>query len=582
VGPRSVGFPGPVTDAVVSPNGTTLAFVDGQGNIAVSHLDGTGVRVLTATDAGVRRAQPTFEDGGAEIVFSERGSDGVWRLKEVASDGHDDLTAQKTDPTVPETRPDHGRDTAPSATWFQASHDEAARSVLVYVHRTAGGAVNVYLADRNQRGFGATPLLSGRAPAVSPTGDEVAFIGPTGQIEVQAIPVPGRRPHPVQITWGAHPTGHLAWSPDGHRLLFSTRRDVESVSSSPVRPGHNPVRVVVAHPGVASMGTLASPAVGTYAGDPVTVALDVSRAHFVSGDSPAMDESSGFGMSWANTVTLVSATDPSAAAPAAAMADGGPVLFVRDGRLDPAVRDEIVRLLRRPRGLRTHPTVDIVGSTSAVPDSVASELHTLGFKVRRFDPQAAAADAASVVHGAFESYVVVSATDLPAVASSVGSQIPVLLTDGSTMPAETAARIDHTPGYAGPPTVYAVGQQAQAAVRSSWLGKGRFHIVDVGGLDPYADSLAAVQRLYDAPGRLGVATGSSWQDTLIATMVGPTLVVDEQQGLATATRAWLAASEPAMRAVYVFGGTARLAEAVGGAVYGDRFVVRRSPTDILG
>lgn len=581
VGRRSVRFPGPVTDAVLSPNGTSLAFVDGQGNIAVSHLDGTAVRVLTSTDSGVRRAQPTFEDGGSEIVFSERGHDGVWRLKEAASDGHDGLTAQKADPTVPETKPDHGHDTAASATWFQASHADTARSVLVYEHRTSAGTVKVYLADRNQRGFGATPLLPGRAPAVSPTGDAVAFIGAGGQVEVQALPIPGRRPHPAQITWGAHPTGHLAWSPDGHRLVFSTRRDVESVSTSPVRPGHNPPRVVLGHPGVASLGTVAVPTVGTYAGDPVTTALDVSRARFVSGVGQPMVESEGLGVSWASTVTLVSATDPTAAAPAAAMAGGGPVLFVRDGRLDPAVRDEIVRLLRRPRGMRMHPTVDIVGSTSAVPGSVASELTALGFAVRRFDPLTAADDAARVIRGAYESYVVVSGSDLPAIASSVGGTTPVLLTDGSTMPAATATRINRMPRDVGLPTVYAVGQQAQAAVRSAWVGKGRFRIVDVGGQDPYDTSLEALQRLYDSPGRVGVTTGSSWQDTLIATMVGPTLVVDGGHGLATATRAWLASSEPALREVYVFGGTANLAEAAGRATYGDRFVVRRSPPDIL-
>jgi hypothetical protein len=503
----------------------------------------------------------------------------------VAADGHDDLTAQKADPTVPETTTDHGHDTAPSATWFQASHTDTARSVLVYEHRTSAGAVKVYLTDRNQRGFGATPLLPGRAPAVSPTGDAVAFIGAGGQVHVQALPVPGPRPHPVQLTWGAHPTGHLVWSPDGRTLAFSTRRDVESVSTGPLRPGHNPARVVLPHPGVASMGTRTLPAIGTYGGDPVTVALDVSRARFVSGADQPPDESATLGVSLARTVTLVSATDPTAAAPAAAMAGGGPVLFVRDGRLDPAVRDEIVRLLRRPRGMRMHPTVDIVGSTSAVPDSIASQLRTLGFHVRRFDPLAAADDVAKVLRGAVESYavesyVVVSGSDLPAIASSVGSTTPVLLTDGSAMPASTATRINRMPHVDSLPTVYAVGQQAQAAVRSSWPGKGRFRIVDVGGPSHYANSLEAVQDLYDAPGRVGVTTGSSWQDTLIATMVGPTLVVGDGHGLATATRAWLASSEPALLGVYVFGGPSRLAGAVGAAAYGDRFVVRRSPTDI--
>ena len=55
-----------------------------------------------------------------------------------------------------------------------------------------------------------------------------------------------------------------------------------------------------------------------------------------------------------------------------------------------------------------HPTVDIVGSTIAVPESVASQVQALGLKVRRFDPATAAADAVSTVRGDYQSYVVVS------------------------------------------------------------------------------------------------------------------------------------------------------------------------------
>lgn len=582
VGGRAVQFPGTVTDAVASPNGLALAFVDGQGNIALARLDGTGVRPLTATDPGVRRAQPTFEDGGSEIVFSERGHDGVWRLKEVASDGHDDLTANKPDPTVAETRETHGGDTAASATWFQASHADTARSVMVFQHRAAKGPVKVYVSDRNQRGFGAAPLLNGRAPAVSSDGSKVAFIGHDGQIEVQSLALDGSKTHPTEVTWSAHPTGHLAWSPDGRRIAFSTGRDVESVASTPARPGRNPVRVVLRHPGVASFAALAGPLVGTYGGDPVRAAVDVSRAHYVDGVDLPMDESSSLGVSSATRVVLVSATDPSAAAPAAAMANAQPILFVRDGRLAPRVRREIVRLLTPPRHAGIHPVVDIVGSTSAVPDSVASQLQGLGLKVRRFDPTAAAADALSAVHGSqYGSYVVVSATDLPAIVSSVGTDSPVLLTDGSTMPAATAAKLDRMPRVNGRPTVYAVGEQAQAAVRSAWSGKRPLRIVDLGGPDPYANSLAAVQGLYDAPGRVAVATATDWQDSLIATMVGPALVVDEQQGPEAAVQSWLAASQAAMRQVYVLGGPAGLARTVGHAAYGDRFALRHSPTDIL-
>ena len=575
---RDVTFPGPVSEAVVSPNGLVIGFVDGQGDIATARLDGTGLRVLTSTDPGVRRAHPTFEDGGSEIVFSERGHDGVWRLKEVAADGHDQLELGKPDPTVEETKPDHGHDTAPNATWSQASHADSARSVLVFEHRTSRGRVKVYVADRNQRGFGPSPLLDGRSPAVSPTGDRIAFIGTAGQIQVQRLDA---RPRPRQVTWGAHPVGHLAWSPDGRRIFFSTSSDVESVSSIPLSPGHNPADVVLHHAGVASPGTVSRPAVGTFPGtDPVTAALAVSRARFVDGTQVPVDESSGYGVSWADHVTLVSTDDRTAAAPAAAIARGGPILFLPDGRLDPRVRDEILRLMQRPQGFRRG-MVDIVGSPTAVSDSVMSELQSAHVRVSRFDPTTGAADVADALQGRDQTYVVVSQDDLSAVASSASATDPVLLTDGSTMPAATAAELDRMARdrYSATPAVYAVGRDAQAAVRSSWPGKRPFTIVDVGGTDVAGDSLAAVQGLYDAPGRLSVATSADWRAMLIAGMAGPTLVV-AHRGLTPGASEWLAASQAVMRNVYVVGGSSALATTAGQAVFGDRYVLRRSPTDI--
>jgi hypothetical protein len=580
---RVVRFPGPVTDATVSPNGMALAFVDGDGNIALAHLDGTGVRVLTSTDPGVRRAQPTFEDGGSEIIFSERGHDGVWRLKEVAADGHDDLGAGRPEPAVAETADDGGHDTAPSATWFQAAHDETARSVLVFEHRTPGGTTKIYLADRNQRGFGSSPLLPGRAPSVSPTGDRVAFIGPSGQIRVLTLAA-GRGS--TQVTWGARPTGHLAWTPDGRQIMFATPHDVESVSSLVLRPGHNPVRVVVPRPAVVSTATSARPTVGTYEGtDPVSAALAVSRARFVDGTDLPVGEADDLGIARADHVTLVSTADPAAAAPAAAIAAGGPVLFLPDGRLVPEVRDEIIRLLQHPRGFHLPAHVDIVGTERDVPVAVDHALRGLtGLRVhvRRFSPSTAASDAAGAARGPSTTYVVVSSGDLPAIASSVSAGYPILLTDGSTLPATTATKLAHMPhDLDQPPTVYAVGSDAQEAVRSSSAGTRTFQVVDVGGgSDDYSDSLAVVGELYDAPGRLSVTTAADWRDLLIATMAGPALVVDARQGPSTAARDALAAGEAVLRSVYVVGGPRSLPRAIGRAVYGDRFVLRREPADI--
>ncbi|HET7386018.1 MAG TPA: hypothetical protein VFJ19_05060 [Nocardioidaceae bacterium] len=591
VGRDDVSFPGPVLDAAVSPNGTQIAYVDGDGNISTARLDGTGVRVLTSTDPGVRRAHPTFEDGGSEIVFTERGTDGVWRLKEVASDGHDELTSGRKDPTVAETSHDHGRDTAPSATWFQTSHAHVARSVMVFQHRTAKGVAKVLISDRNQRGFGASALLRGRSPAVSPAGDSFAFIAPNGQIDVQTLPMPRKRngrlaPHPRQITWGAAPTGHLGWSPDGRTLVFSTAHDVETVDADPPpEADHNPTTVVLQHRGVGSLGSTAVPSVGVYSGDAVDLALDVSRAHWTRGLDPAVSAGPSMGLVAANRVTLMDPRDAGAAAVAAVLAgdDRGPVLFVRGGRLDPEVGAEINRILDWGRGSKRYSRVDIVGDEETVPDSVAAAIRAMGYRVRRIDPGDPAVVAASAVHYQPSAYIVVSRTDLPAVLSSVGTGTPVLLTDGTRMADATAQRLNRLardPGFT--PTVYAVGTQAQAAVRTSWPGKRHFRIEDVGGPDPYANSLDVTRSLYDGPGRIAVSTTASWQAALVASTIGPALLIDESHGMESATSDWLSSSEASLRGIYALGGSAGLPDQVGHAVFGPtHFDVVRQPHDIV-
>lgn len=583
IGDHDVRFRGPVTDAAVSPNGTHLAYVDGHGNIAVARLDGTGARALTSTDHAVRRSQPTFEDGGSEIIFSERGADGVWRLKGLATDGHDDLAKKGREPTLVETKPDHGGDTAPSATYHQTSHTRSATSRIVFQHRTRDGVDQVYILDRNQRGPGASALLPGSSPAVAPTGDRVAFIEPNGQLAVQRLPLPaphGRpRPNPQQITWVARPTGHLAWSPDGTRLVFSTDHDVESVSATPVAPGSNPATVVSPRPGVAAWAGTATPSVGWYeASDPVAAAVRVSRAHFVDGRHAPMDDTSSVGVAWRDRVTLVSADDPSSAAVAATVAAGGPLLFTRGDGLDPRVAAEITRILRMPRGTGRSGTVDLVGGADAIPSGMEAAVRQLGFKTRRIDPSDAPSAAAKAARGRYETYVVVSSTDLAGVVAGMGTYDPVLLTEGSTMPAATARKLDHMPHYSGGrPTVYAVGVEAQSAVAAQWPGQHPFRVVDVGGQSPAADSLGVVAAVYDAPVSVAVSA-SAWRDQLIASMIGP--VLTSGHGLEKGARSWLSLSEAALLGTYVVG-AAPLARTVGQATYGAGVDLVRDPRDIV-
>src|SRR5262249_42976195 len=87
VGGQPVRFGSTVTDPSWSPDGSRWVYVDGDGNIATARADGSDVIVLTSTNSKVKRAHPTWESAGQIILFTERGTDGVWRLTTVASNG---------------------------------------------------------------------------------------------------------------------------------------------------------------------------------------------------------------------------------------------------------------------------------------------------------------------------------------------------------------------------------------------------------------------------------------------------------------------------------------------------------------
>ena len=81
IGDAAVRFPTTVTDAAFSHDGSRIAFVDADGNIATAHPDGTGVVVVTKKAAGVTRSSPTWS--GTEIIYTHRDKDGAAKLFQV-------------------------------------------------------------------------------------------------------------------------------------------------------------------------------------------------------------------------------------------------------------------------------------------------------------------------------------------------------------------------------------------------------------------------------------------------------------------------------------------------------------------
>lgn len=571
----AVTFPSTVTDAAWSPDGARLVYVDGDGNIATARPDGTDVRVLTQAKPGVKRAQPAFEDGGGEIVFSERGADGVWRLMGIGADGQDASPAGGTGEALLDSIGDGIGDTAASAVYNPAVvATYGSLNTLAYQHQGPNGA-EIWILDRNQRGPQGRKARDGAQPAVSPDGTRLAFVGGDGQLYTEALPITGGTTA-VRITVGIAGLTHPVWSPDASRIAFSTASNVESVSAAaPAGPGGNPPTVESPKPGVAAYEPMTPTSVLRFdAGDPIGGAIAQSAAYFqavpASGVPPVPT-----GSIYADHVTLVSTADPAALTVAGLGWQRGPVLFTNPGSLPSATAAELKRLLgpAHPQ-LGGTPMVDIVGGTGAVSAAVETEIAGFGYRTTRTsdaDPigEAVSLNGANMTPNAGRQTVfVVSATDTPAILSleALGRGSALLLTDDATMPAVDEPVINRFVSDSGSISIVAVGGQAQTALASSWPGKpAGLSVTTLGGSDAQLNSLLIAERYSDGPTEVGISSTDSWQDALLAANNGPQMpvvFVDPRKGLSADAAGWLDSSAASVGTVVVFGGTSAVPQQV--------------------
>jgi TolB protein len=235
---QAVIFPTTVEDAVWIPNGR-IAFVDGDGNISTANWDGTGRKVLTKAKDGVRRSNLAYFDG--QILWESR-SDGtrtIWGVYEenpfatrrvyLGANGPETAVG---DPTASELGPLNAA--------FQHS---------------GTAAQEIWVVDNNAREPMAAKVATGTSPALAPSGDKIAFIGPDGDIrvvrDVAGKPVygPGAFTAPVRVTFGAHATGDLAWTADGKTIAYSTATGIDEVSGSTTADASHTVTHVSSTPG---------------------------------------------------------------------------------------------------------------------------------------------------------------------------------------------------------------------------------------------------------------------------------------------------------------------------------------------
>jgi hypothetical protein len=229
-----------------------------------------------------------------------------------------------------------------------------------------------------------------------------------------------------------------------------------------------------------------------------------------------------------------------------AVAKDGPLLLVPPSGLTQEVSQEITRVA--PAGS----TVYILGGSVAIPTSVDSALSSMGYApVRlagadRFGTAVAIAGALGNPDTVFEATGDDFPDGLSAGAAAAASQGVVLLTNGSSQAAETAAYLSAHPG-----NHYAIGGPAAAADPTATA---------VIGADRYATAVAVAQKFFVDPKVAGFASAVTFPDALsggadIGAQGGPLLLVPPSGALPASVSGYLSAT-PSITGGFLFGGTA--------------------------
>lgn len=226
--------------------------------------------------------------------------------------------------------------------------------------------------------------------------------------------------------------------------------------------------------------------------DRIATSIAVSRAGW--GPSPGRRASS------AVLARADSFPDALAGTPRAVVSSG-PLLLTPPGALDTRVGDEMRRILAPGA------TVFVLGGQSALSDDVASSVQALGLRTsriggtNRFDTARRVAESVPSVSAALLVDGTTFADALSSGAAARQASGVILLTNGTALPAETAAYLAARPALKR----YAIGGAAAAADPTA---------EPVVGADRFETSRLVAEKFFPSPARVGIANGLDFPDGL--------------------------------------------------------------------
>ena len=241
---------------------------------------------------------------------------------------------------------------------------------------------------------------------------------------------------------------------------------------------------------------------------------------------------------------------------ALAAAKNAPLLFVQGSTLTPETQAGIVRVL--PAG----GTVYLLGGTAAIPDSIATTLTGLGFKVVRYagtDRYDTALKVAAAL-GSPSTVFLATGTNFPDALSAGPAAAEVhgvvLLTNSSKLTPNVQAYLTAHPG-----TVYSVGGPAVAADPRA---------IPLDGEDRYATAAVVATAIFTAPTNVGLASGVTFPDALSGgayqAHAGGPILLAAPTTLPGGTVTYLTGAKAAITNAEIFGGDAALSASVQSAI----------------
>jgi YVTN family beta-propeller protein len=227
-----------------------------------------------------------------------------------------------------------------------------------------------------------------------------------------------------------------------------------------------------------------------------------------------------------------------------AASKNAPLLYTSGVALPTETSAEVTRVLAPGK------TVYLLGGTSAIPASIATQLTGMGYVVSRISGADRYATAVAVADAMGDPSTVFLATAanyadaLAAGPAAAHATAAILLTNGTTMPSATTAYLAAHPG-----TTYAVGGPAATADPSASA---------ISGTDRYATAALVAQQFFTSPATVGLASGTTFADALpaaayLARLGGPLLLTDPNALPSTAST-YLTAVQSSVTKALVFGG----------------------------